>query len=466
MKKKVLGLMLAVLVALPIFVNAEEASVKIGDKTYATLKEAVEATESCEGICENTTTITVLKDSETPGIVFESGKNLVIDFAGHKISFTAQTVGSTGTETIDMQILKDSTIVLKNGTIQSSNTERSKMVIQNYANLTLTDMTILATNELNQYALSNNSGTVNILGNTSIKTAAVAFDVYGYYKGGYPNGPQVTVDTTGTIEGKIEVSVDSGTPTKELSLVIKNINHVGEFYIKPGQEKNVTIESGNYTDEDAVEKLPVEEGKEVYITINSDGETEYVVATEEEIVEKTVTYPFESVEDFEEMLKLIEEDEEVPVEIKEAYAQVGKLLENKNIAMAYDIYYESYIGENYIVDSEQTELEKAVEVILEIPEGLKELQKGYTRKYSVIRMHYNMNDNKVEVEELDATDNGDGTISFESDKFSTYVLTYTDVKEELPAKTGDINLIMLIGGIALAIGGIVVSVKKRLTNNT
>ena len=168
------------------------------------------------------------------------------------------------------------------------------------------------------------------------------------------------------------------------------------------------------------------------------------------------------------MLKNIEENEYDPKDIKEVYKELEKKIENKNIAMAYEIYYESYIGENYIVDSNKSELENAVEVILEIPEGLEELQQGFTRKYTVVRLHYNFSDDKYEIDELEAKDNGDGTVSFESDKFSTYVLTYEDVKEvneELPPKTGDINLIMLIVGIIIAIGGIVVSTKKRLENN-
>ena len=44
-------------------------------------------------------------------------------------------------------------------------------------------------------------------------------------------------------------------------------------------------------------------------------------------------------------------------------------------------------------------------------------------------------------------------------------LKFVELKEELPAKTSDINLIMLIGGIIVAIGGIIVSSKKRLSNN-
>lgn len=248
MKKKVLGLMMATLAMLPVFVNAEEGSVKIGDKTYATLKEAVEAVEVCETNSCETTTITVLEDHETSGIKFESGKYLSIDLGGYTVTFVEPTVGSAGTETNDMQLLKDSEITFQNGTLVSSDTENSKIFIQNYADLTLKDVEIIATNELNQYAVSNNSGEVSIEGTTSIEATNVAFDVYGWYTS-YQDGPQVTVDTTGTIDGDIEVTADSATTTKELSLVVKNINHVGEIYIQEGLEGNVTIEAGSYTDQ-------------------------------------------------------------------------------------------------------------------------------------------------------------------------------------------------------------------------
>ena len=243
----------------------------------------------------------------------------------------------------------------------------------------------------------------------------------------------------------------------------ENHENIWNTDISLGNNKVTIAEGVESTLEIKEDQLPEE--TKVYEVITPEGENKYVVATEEEIVEKVTVYPFPSVKEFEEMLKIIEEDEQAPEDLKNAYAEVGKLIANKNIAMAYDIFYEGYIGENYVVGSDKTELEKAVEVVLEIPEDLKELPKGYTRIYSVIRLHYNMTDNKFEVEELDASDNGDGTVSFESDKFSTYVLTYTDVKEELPAKTGDINIIMLIGEIIVAIGGIIVTSKKRLENN-
>jgi hypothetical protein len=80
-----------------------------------------------------------------------------------------------------------------------------KMLVQNYANLTLTDMNLVDDTDHILYALSNNSGTVNINGATNITTDKVAFDVCKYAS--YA-APTVNVNTTGIIEGKIEVTAE------------------------------------------------------------------------------------------------------------------------------------------------------------------------------------------------------------------------------------------------------------------
>ena len=67
-----------------------------------------------------------------------------------------------------------------------------------------------------------------------------------------------------------------------------------------------------------------------------------------------------------------------------------------------------------------TEVTNAVKVTLAIPTDLPAVQKGYTRTYKVIRIH----DGKTTV--INAVDNGDGTISFTTDAFSPYALTYAD----------------------------------------
>ena len=59
-----------------------------------------------------------------------------------------------------------------------------------------------------------------------------------------------------------------------------------------------------------------------------------------------------------------------------------------------------------------------------VPKSFPAVADGYTRTYVVLRLH----DGSVTV--LPTTLNADGTLSFETDKFSTYALAYTDVKKE------------------------------------
>ena len=161
---------------------------------YLTLPEAIEAVAA-------DATIKMLADVTGAGAVIN--KNVTIDFDGKTYTFN-KAVGSAGTETNGFQILKDNNVKLMNGTLTSTAVvegKEVKMLIQNYANLTLEDMNLVDATDHILYALSNNSGDVKLLGNTNITTDAVAFDACKY--GSY-DAPKVTVNTTGTIEGNIE----------------------------------------------------------------------------------------------------------------------------------------------------------------------------------------------------------------------------------------------------------------------
>ena len=84
------------------------------------------------------------------------------------------------------------------------------------------------------------------------------------------------------------------------------------------------------------------------------------------------------------------------------------------------------------------------------------LKDGYTRVYTVIRVH----DGKAE--KLKTTLNEDGTLTFETDKFSTYAITYEDVSNEASPTTGDkvIYSVILLG--VSVIGLVAFAFKKRL----
>jgi len=184
---------------------------KIGENYFPTLEEAINSAGT-DGIG---TEITMLCDTEGSGIVIN--KDVTIDFGGFTYTFTSPAVGSTGTQTLGFQILKDNTVTLQNGTLNVAETagDDFAMLIQNYADLTITDMKLdgdhLDRNNYS-YVLSVNCGNVVIDGSTSILANEVegenhfAFDSYDYSAGGYTELPVVTVNTTGKITGAVEVS--------------------------------------------------------------------------------------------------------------------------------------------------------------------------------------------------------------------------------------------------------------------
>ena len=197
----------------------EGAVALVGGKTYDTLKAAIDNVQAGE-------TIYILKDiPNAEGISVPSDKNFTIDFGGYTYTLTRPGAGSTNTETNGFQLLKDSTITFKNGTIRISEQNLSAgagkpimRIIQNYANLTLEDMHIYAKNQAGgeNYPLSFNNGNITFKGDTDIVTSSnqnAAFDVCKYSN--YPSA-KVTFDEsyTGTINGKIVYDSTNATTHK------------------------------------------------------------------------------------------------------------------------------------------------------------------------------------------------------------------------------------------------------------
>ena len=219
MTKKILAVVMAIAMLLcmaPITLAAEGNVAK--DKNgveYATLAEAV---------ANGTSPITLLRDAEGAGVVIN--RSITIDFAGYTYTFT-EGVGSTGTESNGFQILAGSYANLKNGTLNvaAESADKFYTLIQTYAGMTITNMTLDGTNldkwsktDGDSYVLSVNSGEIRIAGNTNIianndGNKAFAFDSckYASYE-----APFVKVDTTGTISGIVEITggdleVEAGT---------------------------------------------------------------------------------------------------------------------------------------------------------------------------------------------------------------------------------------------------------------
>ena len=158
-------------------------------------------------------TVIVDADMESHGIIIPEGANVTFDLGDSEISAipdeNGDYAGSTGTKTQAMQLLKGSTVVIKGGTITgNSGNPKTKMVIQNYSNLTL-DGVIVQDAGTDNYALSNNFGEIHLKNGTQINATGnhIAFDLwYGMAKdGSYDDGVTVYIDTPDVvINGPIE----------------------------------------------------------------------------------------------------------------------------------------------------------------------------------------------------------------------------------------------------------------------
>ena len=202
---------------------------QLGTEKFMTLAEAVAAAQPNE-------TIELINNAKGNGIVIN--KSLTIDFAGFAYTFVSPAVGSTGTQTLGFQILKDNTVTLQNGTLNVAEAARTDfaMLIQNYADLTITDMTLNGDN-LDRYTikdydysyvLSNNSGEVYIGGNTQILANPGAVEGDGHYGVAFDvckyasyTAPVVTLGEDVTVEGKVEVTGGQLYHSTALQAVVK-----------------------------------------------------------------------------------------------------------------------------------------------------------------------------------------------------------------------------------------------------
>lgn len=159
-------------------------------------------------------------------------KTLNIDLGGFTLGLT-KAVGSTGTVSQGLHLEKNSTVVIKNGTITASAEDGVKIIIQNYANLTLEDVVVDGSKlSAGQYVVSNNCGKVNFIGSTSIKAPEDGFAFDACVTNYYADGTQILVNTTGKIEGKVEYGVWGSIPAEnKVTLTIDGADLTGAVLV-------------------------------------------------------------------------------------------------------------------------------------------------------------------------------------------------------------------------------------------
>ena len=184
------------------------------NKYYSSLQDAVKNAKNGE-------TITLRNEAATDGVVsgggvvVPSGSNFTLDLNGLTYCVSKDMVGSAGSETNGFQLLKDSNITIKNGTLTKSiDYVNGSMLIQNYSNLTLDNAKLIGTSNI-KYVVSNNYGNVTFKNSTEISATEgnYAFDAYFWPKA-YEEGVTVTIaDDTVKINGKVGYA--SGRQTEE-----------------------------------------------------------------------------------------------------------------------------------------------------------------------------------------------------------------------------------------------------------
>ena len=203
-----------------------------------------------------------------------------------------------------------------------------------------------------------------------------------------------------------------------------------------GSDEKIELTGGVYSSEPENSQIP--DGYSAYQVIAGDNEDKYVVVKEDDLVIETLS-------DFEEKNNLPSND---VVLIKE------KLKDNYDLVSYYNASVVVVTPFNDVVDVIE-ETNEEVLVKFELPTTLPKVENGYVRKYYVIRVH----NGQVTVID-DVVVNNDNTVSFKSNKFSTYALAYKDVKEESKVvgnnvkspNTGDSIIIYFVFGIIAIIG--------------
>ena len=254
------------------------------------------------------------------------------------------------------------------------------------------------------------------------------------------------------------VIANVGSVGGEESLIVNNgtFNYYGTASDrKPGyaiwdynwgtQDKSVTTVNGGKfnlhgTQVAGITNATLAENKKEYKVLGSD---EYIMVKEDELVNTP-------------QVDTMKED----AIAKEDKALIDKVVTDKkyNVAGYYDIDLFKATSNGLKVE-QLTEVEGGVSIKLQLPSTLASVKKGFKRTYYVIRLH----DGVTTV--LPAVDNGDRTITFKSDKFSTYTLVYNDseIKKVTNPETSD-NVLIYFAVATISLAGLAVSgiaLKKR-----
>lgn len=465
MKTKILSILaIASALTLPAFVNAQEI-----DKDLT------------------------LSNNINDGIVVKSGNKVTLDLAGYNIT------NKNGYDTIKVE--KDASLTIK-GKGDINNTSNGKAVLYNEGELTVLDGNYYRENNgnTNSFYVVLNHGNMKINGGSFAITGGISSLIDNGFKDPSENKNNVIANLTinnGTFTmnenakyiknddyGIMEVNNGTFVMNTPASAIIGNMGSVC------GKEK-VTINDGNFTLTAKDTTTPItryaiwdykwsEDDNSVTIVNGGTYNLKAGANANIEITNGTLgsnskdpanEYPILGSND-----KVVAKESEIKntIEISELNENsinetdltlIKTAIANKyNIAGYYNIDLFRTINDSLKIEQLNTS-NKILKATINIPNNLPKLADGYSRKYYIVRLH----DNKVDI--LDTVVNDDNTLTFETDKFSTYSLVYKDevsVKEENKNNQDNVknpntydNFAMSIVIGILSLVGIIATVKLK-----
>ena len=195
----------------------------------------------------------------------------------------------------------------------------------------------------------------------------------------------------------------------------------------------------------------VVEVKEVTIGVKKD-DTVTEILQEALKADKTLV---DAVKDINAVVEVSVENQEEKVVPKEAAEEITKVVKEAKTEEKAEMKVASFFDITLNVKNNVTgdklgtlsELGKKLTFNVALPEEITKVEEGYTRTYYIVRYH----DGKAEI--LDTKISGN-ILTFETDKFSTYAIAYTDVKTSavINPGTGDNIILYITAGIMATVG--------------
>ena len=294
----------------------------------------------------------------------------------------------------------------------------------------------------------------------------------------YTVGKENTITIGSVTAGKIEVDKNKAIvgETVTLTLTPNEGYELSKLEVKTVDGKTVEVKDNAFVMPNAAVTVTAEYSKitttaEIPVISETTKVEEVVVGVKE--ADKVEDVLLDSLKENEELAKLAEDKSvKVVVEIesvkeadinKDVVTAMKEEAGKTTIAEFFDI---NILVKDVLNNSNLgniTELTEEIELMILLPEELKNSEEGTTRKYYVVRHHEV--DGKEEVELLEAKVSEDGNyLVFKTDKFSTYALAYEDVAAtpDTPQTGDSIGLYIILGFISVAAIGLSLnSLNKR-----